>query len=168
MNWKKLFSNLLWIAAPVFLAWYFLFPVSLEKAMPAGEGIRIDVLERNDTGTPVQTTYYLPAGTEAEISFRELLGKYPCHRTVNPNGKTTDQANTVLHTFLIQTDSATDFLYTHGGSMVTLNDSYLRMGWFNSKQSTAFAAGMLDILTQTDSGVVIEAVQATDPPGWES
>ena len=168
MNWKKLFSNLIWIAAMVFLLWYFLFPISLADAMPAGEGIRVSVLDKDDAGTSIQTVYYLPANAAANADFRALLDAYPCYRTINSNGKITNQAQTVRQTYLIQTDSATDFIYAHGGSMITLNDSYLRMGWFNSSQAAAFAAGIQTILTQSDTGVVIESTQIIEPITFES
>lgn len=162
MNLKKLASNLIWIAALVFLAWFFLFPVSLSDAMPPEEGFRISVLDRDEAGTPIQTIYYLPADSAANDDLRALLGNYPCYRTINTNGKVTDQALTVNRSYLIETDSATDFIYAHGGSKVTLNDDYLRMGWYNSKQSTAFAAELQQILEQTDTGVVVEDVQVVE------
>ena len=163
MDWKKLSSNLIWIAALIFLAWYFLLPVSLADKLPAGEGIRISVLERDTADTPVQTTYYLPPESAAHGEFRDLLGQYPCYRTINTNGRVTDQGLEWDQTYLIQTDSATTFIYAHGGSKVTVNDTYLRMGWFNSKQSVAFAEGIYHILKQTDTGVVIEDVQVIEP-----
>ena len=162
MDWKKLSSNLIWIAALVFLVWFFLFPISLADAMPAEEGIRVSVLEYDSNNSPIQTVYYLPAASAGHGELMAVLEDYACYRTINTNGKNTDQSVSSNQTYLIQNDSLTTSIYAHGGSKVTLNDSYLRMGWFNSNQSQAFAAAIGQVLQKTDTGVVVESIQVVE------
>ena len=162
MDWKKLSSNLIWIATLVFLVWFFLFPISLADAMPAEEGIRVSVLEYDSNNTPTQTVCYLPADSAAHGELMAVLEEYACYRTISGNGKNTDQSVSSDQIYLIQNESATASIYTHGGSKVTLNDSYLRMGWFNSNQSQIFAAAIGQILQKADTGVIVESVQVVE------
>ena len=157
MNWKKLWSNLIWIAALVFLAWYFLWPVSLAKVLPENEGLRVTAMEYDEAGNVVQTEYILPIGTDAHSALRTAVEEYACYRTLNLNDKHTSQNFVLERQYLIQPDSGTSYLYTYGANTVNVNDDVLRMGWFNNKQAQAFVEEVHGILTADGTGVVVES-----------
>lgn len=165
MDWKKLASNLIWIAALVFLAWYFLWPVSLADTMPAGEGVLISVLSTDEAGVNRQTEFHLPAGSAARDRLMTLLEQYPCYRTINANSKNTTQGLPWNERYLIQNDGGTDAIYLYGSSKVTVNDTLLRMGWFNNRQSLAFVQALQALLQQTDTGIVVQSTRILNPSG---
>ena len=152
MDWKKLFSKLIWIAALVFLAWYFLWPVPLDKAMAADLDITISVISESAEGR-VQTVYQVPAGTAGHTALRELLAQYPCRRTITASSKNTDQSFRWEQQILIQSDSG-DAIYTYGSSKLTLNNAVL-----HNKNPESLHIALLDLLQAEDLGLINEGSQ---------
>ena len=165
MDRKKLASNLIWLAALVFLAWYFLWPVSLADRLPADEGILISVLATDEAGISTQTELQLPAGSAAHAQLRDLLDRYPCYRTIINSTKNTTQGLAWNEKYLIQDDSAAAAIYLYGSSKVAVNDSILRMGWFGNSQPLAFVEALHSLLQQTDTGITVTGTQVITPAG---
>jgi len=165
MDRKKLISNLIWVAAVVFLAWYFLWPVSLADAMPEQEDILVSVLATDAAGTNTQTELVLPAGSEAREQLQALLGQYSCYRTINPNNRNTTQGLAWNEKYLIRNESASAAIYTYGTSKILVNDDLLRMGWFNNNQALAFARAIQNLLQQENTGIVLKSTQVISPAG---
>lgn len=157
MNWKKLLSNLLWIAALAFLVWFFLWPVSLTSAAPQDQGVVVQVLEKSSAGG-TQTTYYLAAGTRGHEALRELLDRYPCRRTIAVSSKNTDQSFQWQQQILIRPEDGSAAIYTYGNDKLTLNESVL-----HNKAPEAFHQELLSLLQRDDLDIVLEETQVLSP-----
>jgi len=125
MKEKKWLSNLILIAALVFLAWYFLWPVHPTLGADAGD-IRIYVMEADTAGQMTQTTYLLPEVSSGHTALNNNLNTQSCFRTISPSNKNTDQRFQWEQQFLIQAENGTA-IYTYGGTKLTYNDTILRV-----------------------------------------
>ena len=157
MKEKKWLSNLIWVAALVFLAWYFLWPVSI--ALPDGN-LSISVMERDATGQTTQTVYRVPAGSSGAAALNQYLDAQRCFHTIASSNKNTDQSFWWEQQFLIQAENGTA-IYTYGGSRLTYNDTILRV-----KDPEILHQQILDLLRDPDThGITSEG---TEPVTAES
>lgn len=153
MNWKKLFSNLIWVAALVFLTWYFLWPVHPALGTDAGD-VRIYVMEADETGQRTQTTYLLPDASSGHTALNSALNAQSCFHTISPSNKNTDQRFQWEQQFLIQAENGVS-IYTYGGSRLTYNDTILRV-----KDPEVLHQQILDLLRDPDThGIICEGTE---------
>lgn len=137
-------SNLLWIAVAVFLLWFFLWPVSLTDVLPEDEDLQVNVLDADEQ----ETIYRFSVGSEEWANLRDILHRYPCYRSISPNGKNTNQHLDQNVQILIQ--SAYSVIYADGSNKITVNDSIFRMGWFSQNKIQNFFTELTALLeTQT-------------------
>lgn len=132
--------NLIWIVILGFLLWFFLWPVTLTDHLPETEDLQVNVMDADGT----ETVYQFPAGSHQWSELRDILSRYRCYHTLTPNGKNTNQNLHWEKQILIQ--SAHTAIYAYGSDKLTLNNTILRMGWFQHDQASVFFQELLDLL----------------------